>query len=315
MVSGKTCVVTVNYNSSGRTVLCVDSLRASRERVQVVVVDNTPYDRLLVEKLEVDESTVLITAPYNLGFGKGNNLGINWAIENTDCEYIFILNNDATVSEDTIGNLQKVLAVNSHVGVAVPRIVLEENHSTLWYGGGEIDWKRGGPIAPGFLGPADSELALQSRSVGFGSGCAMLIRTEILKGLGGFDSRYFMYEEDTELSLRIRQHGWTIWYESSSIVKHLVHGSTKADDKADFVGALDPRNPNLEFFVYHMVRNRLLTMKIYAKGKNRREFLRWFPVFMSLKIFRFLQHRRWGAIGAIYKGWNSYRILKNKGIV
>jgi len=281
--------------------------------VQVVVVDNTPNDNILIEKLEVDESIILITAPYNLGFGKGNNLGINWAVENTECEYIFILNNDATVSEETIGNLQKVLAENSHVGVVVPRIILDENHSTLWYGGGEIDWKRGSAIVPGYLGAADSEFALQSRSVGFASGCAMLIRTEILRELGGFDSRYFMYEEDTELSLRIRQHGWTIWYESSSIVKHVGQGSMRADGETGFVGAFDPRNPNLEFFVYHIVRNRLLTMKIYAKGKHRREFLRWFPVFMLLKMFRFLQHGRWGAIGAIYKGWNSYRIQKNKG--
>jgi GT2 family glycosyltransferase len=85
MVSGKTCVVMVNYNSSEHTLLCVESLRESRERVQVVVVDNTPNDNSLVEGLVVDESIVLITAPYNLGFGKGNNLGINWAIENTDC--------------------------------------------------------------------------------------------------------------------------------------------------------------------------------------------------------------------------------------
>jgi GT2 family glycosyltransferase len=138
MSQKQVCVILVNYFGSDDTAKCLESLQGSEEPVQVVVVDNSPSDPELAQVLKNFPETHLIDAPENLGFGKGNNLGIDWALAHTNCEYIFILNNDATVEGETISILKKVMDSMEKVGVVTARIVMEENPVILWYGGGGL---------------------------------------------------------------------------------------------------------------------------------------------------------------------------------
>lgn len=302
----RTCVITVNYHGAKDTLKCIQSLKKYHDVVKVVV-DNSPGDTELIEGLRQYPDIELLQAPENLGFGRGNNLGIDWALKNTDAEYIFILNNDALIKPDAIREMESAMRHHPEVGIVTARIVLLEDESILWYGGGGVDWKRGGGSVPGVLGPADSPQALQSRYVSFASGCAMLIRREVLQELGGFDERYFMYDEDLELCLRVANHGWKIWYESAAAITHKGQGSLRRDQGGKFMGAWSPENPNLPFYAYHIMRNRLLTMKMYAKGRNRLEFRIYFPAFVIVKLFRFALHGRWSGIRAMYNGWQAYR--------
>lgn len=307
MMPTRTCVVTVNYKGAKDTQDCIKSLQTSKVPVSIVVVDNSPHDPELEKMLTSYPEVKLIHAPDNLGFGRGNNLGFNWVLNNTDCEFIFVLNNDAIIQPDTIDKLQQVADNRLEAGLVTCRIVLTEHPEMLWYGGGEVDWKRGSGNAPGILGSSDAQLAMKGRYVSFASGCAMMIRTDVIRQTGGFDSRYFMYEEDLELCFRIIANGWLLWYEPSALVMHKGQGSIRKKQGGSFMGAWDPRNPNLQFYVYHIMRNRLLTMSKYAHGKNKFEFLAYFPFFILAKLFRFAKHGRWRAIIAMYKGWQAYR--------
>ncbi|MDX2504240.1 MAG: glycosyltransferase family 2 protein [Gammaproteobacteria bacterium] len=306
-MSFRTCVITVNYKGADDTATCVASLMQSTVSVSIVVVDNTPYDPMLSKLLAPYPDVKIIYAPINLGFGRGNNLGIEWALENTDCEFVLILNNDATIELDAIEKMEMAMDVHAEAGIVTARIVLSEDESKLWYGGGEVDWRRGGGRVPGVLGSADAPLALQARYVSFASGCAMLIRRVVLKEISGFDDRYFMYEEDLELCLRMINQGWKLWYESSALIKHKGQGSLRDVQGSQFIAAWAPANPNLPFYVYHIMRNRLLTMNAYANGENLREFYMYFPFFIIAKLLRFVRHGRWSAIKAMYKGWQAYR--------
>ncbi len=307
MCSKKVSVVLVNYFGAEDTALCLESLRASDEPVQVVLVDNSPNDPELEKVLQDYPEVHLINAPENLGFGKGNNLGIDWVLSNTDCEYIFILNNDATVKPDTVTHLIQAMEQHPEAGIVAPRIVFAENPDVLWYGGGEVDWKRGGGRVPGVMGSANAPLAMQARYVSFASGCAMFFRRRVLEQLGGFDPKFFMYDEDLELSLRVSKSGWNIWYEPKTIVHHVGQGSLRKGEGVQFLGAWDPKNPNLAFYVYHIMRNRLITMHKHAKGVNKLYFLLVFPLFMTIKLSRFVLNGRWDAVQAAMKGWKSYR--------
>lgn len=303
----RTCVVTVNFRGAGDTANCVRSLESSTVAVSVVVVDNTPFDPLLEGALSTCPDLPLIRAPANLGFGKGCNLGIQWAMENTACEFMLILNNDAVIEPDAVRYMEEAMDAHPKAGIVTARVVSAEDTSKLLYGGGEVDWKRGGGRAPGVHGPSDAPLARQGRYVSFACGCAMLIRREVLRRCGDFDPRYFMYEEDLELSLRVMRNGWVIWYEPSALVFHKGHGSLGSQREGTFIAAWDPRNPNLQFYAYHIFHNRLLTMRKYARGKNRIKFMVFFPPFIAIKVLRFVRHRRWKAIGAFYEGWRVYR--------
>lgn len=307
MMKSRTCVITVNYKNTEDTAACVASLQDSTVPVSIVVVDNTPHDPDLENALSPYADVMLIRAPENLGFGVGNNLGIKWVLKKTACEFVLILNNDATIKPNAIQQMEDAMDKHPEVGIIAARIVLLEDESILWYGGGEVDWRRGGGKVPGVLGPADAPLAMQARYVSFASGCAMMIRSEILRTYGGFDERFFMYEEDLEICLRIINNGWKILYEPLIVILHVGQGSLRDKQGGKFMGAWEPENPNLPFYVYHILRNRLLTMNAYAFGKNRRMFQVYFPLFLMAKLFRFALHRRWSAIGAMFNGWQAYK--------
>ena len=174
MRTSKICVITVSYKGATDTAACVRSLRASVVPVEIVVVDTTPNDPGLRAALEFAREVNLIRASENVGFGRGNNLGIEWALANTFCEFIFLLNNDAVIYPETIERLEAAMAVNPEVGIMTPRIAHLDNPEKLWYGGGEVDWRRASAYTPGFNQSASAPLAMSERDVTFATGCALL---------------------------------------------------------------------------------------------------------------------------------------------
>lgn len=301
----RSCVVVVNYKNSDETGKCLASLAESAVQVQAVVVDNSPNDPELEAALSPFTDVHLIRAPENLGFGLGNNLGIDWALQHQDYEFVLILNNDATIDPDAIDLLEAAMDTHPEAGIVTARIVLAEDESKLWYGGGEVDWRRGGGRVPGVLGPANAPMAMQARHVSFASGCAMMIRRNVLQDLGGFDKRFFMYEEDLELSLRVQEAGWKIWYEPNSVIKHLGQGSLRREGEK-FTGLLWSSNPNLPFYVFHIIKNRLDNMSMHAHGKDRMVFFTFFPLLLMRLMTRFLLTNRWDAVKALFRALQEF---------
>lgn len=300
----RTAVIIVNWNNHEDTTKCIDSLKQSKTPCKIIVVDNAS-DKNDVERLNQVERITLIKNAENLGFGRGNNVGIRWALINTDCKFIFLLNNDATVKEDTISKLEVAMDAHHEAGVVTPRIVLSENPNMLWYGGGEVSWGKGGAKIPGYMGPADAKIALIEREVTFASGCAMLIRRPVLEKVGGFDPRFFMYEEDLELCLRICDAGWRIVYIPDALVLHKVQGSRRKNG-IEFLPILHPCNPKLPFYFYQITKNKLLTFSRHAKGIRLLQFWFFFTIYWALKCIQFLMNKRWDAIFAMAKGIREF---------
>ncbi len=304
-MTGRTAVIIVNYNSAAELAQCAESLLKSRERPLLVVVDNASSTDGLEEALADYPGVQVIRSPENLGFGRGNNLGIRWALCHTSCEFLLLLNNDATVLPDTVARLETALDDYPEAGVVAPRIVLADEPNALWYGGGEIDWRKGSPRIPGYLGPSDAPLALTSRNVTFASGCAMMVRRSVLEETGGFDPRLFMYLEDLELCLRIQKKGWTVRYIPEALVLHEGQGSSREEGEG-FTRLLSPRNPRLPFYAFHLTKGRLLTMFVHARGMNAVRFAGGFPIFSLLKCLQFASHPRWDGIRSIFLGCRAF---------
>ncbi|MGH3088387.1 MAG: glycosyltransferase family 2 protein, partial [Rubrobacteraceae bacterium] len=182
-------VVVVNYNGAEDTRECADSLLKANSPPQLIVVDNASSERGIEDAIAAYPNSGLIRAPSNLGFGRGNNLGIRHALSDPECEFVFLLNNDAMIEPDTIEKLEAILDDRPEAGMAAPRIVLAEAPDVLWYASGGVDWRKGVARVPGYLGPADTEDALTEGNVEFASGCAMMIRRSVLEEVGGFDPR------------------------------------------------------------------------------------------------------------------------------
>lgn len=300
MGSPKTFIVLVNYNNHDDTLKCLKSLKSAGYENNVVVIDNHSTDPGVDRILTEYPKTVLVKNRENIGFGRANNAGIRWAMENTDCEYIFILNNDTTINTETIPTLEQVLSDDDKTAIATPKIVMMDNPDLLWYGGGEINWRKCSASIPGYLGASANHLADQSRTVTFASGCAMLIKRSIIEKYGGFDDRFFMYIEDLELCIRITNNHQTIAYEANSIVYHKCQGSHRKDK--EFFPIDHPKNPNLPFFLYHLNKNRIITIFKHARLKQALQFWTYYPLFMSYKCTQYIIYRRFDAILSIIKG-------------
>ena len=314
MQPSKTCVISVSYRGSNDTVACVRSLIDSAVPVQIVVVDTTPNDPELQSALQFAPEVKLIHASENVGYGRGCNLGIEWVLANTSCELIFLLNNDAVVFQESIGHLEAAMATHPDVGIMVPRIARLDNPAILWYGGGEIDWRRASAFTPGFNRDANAPLATAERDVTFASGCALFLRRSAAVKLGGFDPRFFMYEEDVELCLRAKENGIRIRYIPRSLVLHRAQGSSRdtVQDRGDFWSV---ENPNLPFYCFHVMRNRMLNVYLHARGTHRVVAMVFFPLVLARRIIPFLLAGRVDAVAAMIRGIvDSSRARKYVGV-
>jgi len=297
----RTAAIVVNYNSAPDLARCAQSLLDSEKSPLLVLVDNASVTGGIEEAVAGYPEVEVIRSPENLGFGRGNNLGIRRALSRAGCEFVFLLNNDAMVERDTISRLEAAMDGYPEAGIIAPRIVLAEDPGVLWYGGGEIDWRKGSPRVPDYLGPADSGPALTSRNVTFASGCAIMVRRSVLEEVGGFDPRLFMYQEDLELCLRVQRSGWVIRYLPEALVLHKGQGTDREGDEA-FMPILSPRNPRLSFYALHVTKGRLLSMSVHARGMNALRFLAGFPVFCLYKGLQYVRHGRWDGIRSMLRG-------------
>jgi hypothetical protein len=101
-----------------------------------------------------------------------------------------------------------------------------------------------------------------------------------------------------------------MWYTSETTIIHKVHGSSNRTEKK--YAALHPKNPKLDFYVYHATKNLLLTMYQYTKGLNWLSFLSYYSVWSSYKLTLFLRHGRFKAISSFGKALKDFYMEKSK---
>ena len=115
----KVYVVIVTYNGAQWIKHCLDSVFNSTIPVSVIVVDNGSSDSTLEIIKEDYSQCKIIATSENLGFGRGNNLGMRTAISN-GADYIYLLNQDAWVMPDTFERLMAIHKNNPEYGILSP---------------------------------------------------------------------------------------------------------------------------------------------------------------------------------------------------
>jgi GT2 family glycosyltransferase len=206
-------VVVVCWNSKQHLPVCLGSLRLQTyPSVEVIVVDNGSTDGSR-EYVESEHPWVRLHAiDRNVGYAPANNAGFRVA----KGEYLVVLNPDTEVEPDFVSEL--VVAFDQDgVGLATSRICYFDDHDRVNACGNDvhltgIGFCRGlDQPAGGFDTPA---------MVASVSGCAFMIRRDVLERIGGFDDDYFTYVEDSDLSLRAHLAGYRIAFAPRSIVYH-----------------------------------------------------------------------------------------------
>lgn len=262
-------VVLLNFNSPDDTYRCLRSLAASSLQPQVVVVDNASTgDGLLSVEIAQSayQNTHVIFNAHNDGFGGGNNVGIEWGLANSDAEFFFILNNDTVVLPDSISLLLDFIESKDKMGMCSPAIFHMNTPDVYWFGGGYIDWAKGGALSPNVNRRIGTEIGIANST--FISGCAMFVRREVMEKIQGFSNDYFMYCEDVDLCERVLRAGYTIGYDATNKILHHAHSSLVRDSDA-YITPFSWRNKSAPFFAKHYVYGALLNLSKYSSGLER----------------------------------------------
>lgn len=210
-------IVLVNWNGLEDTLECLRSLNEiSYKNYKIVVVDNGSNNNqadVIKKKFPYIE---LIKNKRNEGFVVANNQGIKLALKN-GADYILLLNNDTVVKRNFLDVLIEYAEQNRNVGILSPKIVYY-NSNIIWSMGGKISYLTGFSIMIGK--GKNSENYNEVIEPDFVSGCAMLIRNEVIEKIEFLDPVYFAYYEDADYCFRVGKLGYKIKVIPESIIWH-----------------------------------------------------------------------------------------------
>ena len=219
----KIFVVVLNFNGGSDLINCLNSVfHSDYPNFEMVIVDNNSKDGSFEQAKNTFSRSHFIKNSENIGFSKGNNVGIRFALEKF-ADYIFILNNDTVIKKNTLSLLVKTAQENSNAGIISP-VIFNKDAKTIWFAGGKIQWDKMKTI---HINTVSSKNAYSCEYL---SGCAMLIKKEVFKKVGLFDERFFLYYEDADLSLRAKKANFTLLVDPTAKIMHLEQ-SVQNDSK------------------------------------------------------------------------------------
>jgi len=296
-------IIILNWNGWSDTVECLESVyQINYPNYHVVVVDNHSSDNSIQKindyalgKLEVksnffkydptnkpigivqynrenweikkksntNKQLILIKNEINYGFAEGNNIGIKFAFKNFNTDYILLLNNDIVVDKDFLRILVQEGEKDTKIGLLGPKMYYYDNPNVIWCIGGKIDWKLARGLHVG-IDEEDKGQYNRKKAFEYINGSSLLIKKEVFDKVGLLDKRFFLYFEETDLTLRASKNGYESLYVPNAKIWHKISKSGGGIKK--------------EIGLYYITRNRWLFMKKWASKGN-------FFIFVFLQIF------------------------------
>jgi GT2 family glycosyltransferase len=209
----KTAILILHYKNKEDTLKCLESVNKLQGHfpIKIILINNDKNWNLKNRDLEI------INNKENLGFAKGINIGIRYALKDKDVGYILILNNDTVVPKNLLAVLLK-----EKPDIVSPVIKFKSIDDRWVYDyGGKID------MWTGRTTHIESEILNNKlgRDIDYVSGCCMLVKKEVFEKIGLFDERFFFYFEDADFCLRAKKEGFKITVNTSVCVFHKLGGS------------------------------------------------------------------------------------------
>lgn len=221
-------VVVVTWNGLHHLRRCLPAVLDQRldgsDALELIVVDNASVDgtrEYLSDLARTEPRLRVIPNPSNLGFAGPNNQ----AFQAARGEFVATLNNDAPPQPGWLAALLHAARGSARTGSVASQMVFDHAPDTIQSAGITLDlagiaWDR-------LVGQPATSGETQVTEVFGASAGAALYRAEMLRALGGFDARYFMYLEDVDLAWRARIAGWQALYAPDAVVRHAHSASAR----------------------------------------------------------------------------------------
>lgn len=240
MKSPKVSVITVNYKQQAVTADLLKSLLlADYPNLEVILVDNESdgSDRDIYSGLF--PGIVYLHSRENLGFAGANNLGI----QSAQGDYFFFLNNDTEITKGLIEHLLTGFE-DSSVGAVSPTIRYAENPSKIQFAG----YTSIHPLT-GRNNPIQAPQSDPWTDTPYFHGAAVMIPSRVIASAGAMPEDYFLYYEELDWSVRIREKGYRILVAGEVSILHKESIST---------------GKNSPLKLYYQTRNRIRFMQLHS---------------------------------------------------
>lgn len=274
-------VIVVSYNQRERLLACLAAAATAKPAVRLIVVDNASSDGSAEAAAVAHPAADVIALPENIGFAAAANHGA--AIGAAPC--ILLLNNDARLGPGALEKMRRALD-NAGVAAVGPRLLGPDGEIELSLDRTLSPWNEArfrvlGALCRSGGGPIAARVRRRygrSRDVISLSGACILLKRQALDQVGGFDERFFLYAEDVDLCLRLRQAGWRLRYEADAVVEH-DRGASSATAPA--ATALHYRRSQIAFYRKHRgalatqglrlyLAFRFAVERLFARGEDQR---------------------------------------------
>lgn len=260
-------IVIVNYNAKSYLKSCLRSIFETINSItfEVFVVDNRSSEKIdEMMKSEFPEVKTIFNDT-NEGFSKANNK----AIKKCSGRYILLLNNDTVLMADAVKDLYSFMERSPETGIAGPQILsgdqtLQESFykkpTLLSEFLRKAFYNRSIKSKDSFLGKILHHKYQQEQEVDWLTGACLMTRKDALEAAGLFDENFFMYFEDADLCIRVREKGWKVKYTPQARIIHYGGRSRKTNE---IMAAREYRVSQLYFYKKYHSKLMLNLLKAY----------------------------------------------------
>jgi N-acetylglucosaminyl-diphospho-decaprenol L-rhamnosyltransferase len=213
-------VIIVTHNTRADLLSCLSSLATPRSGSveRITVVDNASADGTVDVLRDLRSDVEIIALDRNVGFGAANNV----AARQSSSDHLLFLNSDTIVPA---GAIDKLFArfLDRGATAAGPRLVDADGAPEVSFGKMLSPWSEARQVLRQRLATAKSieRLLSTERVVDWVSGACLLVSRSAFVAAGGFDERFFMYEEDVDLCATLRSRGGTVLFTPRATITHL----------------------------------------------------------------------------------------------
>jgi GT2 family glycosyltransferase len=260
-------VIVLTHNTCELTLSCVRSVLADCPAAEIIVVDNASSDGTFEAVQTAFPGVRVILNDANLGFARGNNLGLAAARG----PYLLLLNSDTIVQPGALGALVRFIDAHPEAGACGPMLLNEDGSvqpsgrslPTAWRL--IVDMTRMYRLWQSDMFEERGRDYRQVARVGELSGAALMIRREAYERVGGFDPALFAYYEDVDLCKRIGDAGYAIYYVPDARIIHLWARSSRAVPELAYRAGQD--SARIYFLKHHGPGSQLVVQLLLA-GKE-----------------------------------------------
>lgn len=227
MHTPSTLIIILNWRQPEITIECVRAVQAMPgSPADILLIDNGSGDDSVPRLQTALPGVPLAALPDNLGFAAGVNYGLRQAMRD-GYPYALLLNNDAFPAADMLARLLAETAPD--IALLSPKIFYEADKTRIWFAGGQqhpylLEIRSTG------RGEQDGPAWQSSRDVDYLVGTGLLLNLKAAQQVGLLDEQFFMYYEDLDWSIRLRQAGYRLRLVADAHLYHRVSVSTGGED-------------------------------------------------------------------------------------